>query len=77
MKRVQVLIAVSLLSTPVMANEQTPPAKAENTPVDCSKENWPNFSPSCIRDTGNNSGDIRLITAPRPIEIGTIANPSR
>ncbi|MEO8318631.1 MAG: hypothetical protein ABI561_09955 [Bradyrhizobium sp.] len=57
------------LATSASASEQgssavaAPPGKAEQT-VDCSKETWPNFSPSCLRNE-NSAVEVRLVTATR------------
>jgi len=32
--------------------------------VDCSKQNWPNFSPTCLRNAGQ-AATVRIITADR------------
>jgi hypothetical protein len=32
--------------------------------VDCSKQNWPNFSPTCLRNAGQ-ATTVRIITADR------------
>jgi hypothetical protein len=40
-----------------------PPTKAENV-VDCTKETWPNFSPSCLRNV-NRAVEVRMVTATR------------
>jgi hypothetical protein len=32
--------------------------------VDCSKQNWPNFSPACLRNAGQ-ATTVRIITADR------------
>jgi hypothetical protein len=67
------LLALSLFLTivavaaPAVAGDRvasvvtTPSAKAEAA-VDCSKETWPNFSQSCLRNA-NQSTQVRLITA--------------
>jgi hypothetical protein len=32
--------------------------------IDCSKQNWPNFSPTCLRN-GGQATTVRIITADR------------
>ena len=58
MKTLLSAIAISsLLITAVYAEEAaTQPAKADSATEDCSKQVWPNFSPSClrsVRETGH------------------------
>jgi hypothetical protein len=61
------LFATVTVAAPAVAGDQvasvvtTPSAKAEAA-VDCSKETWPNFSQSCLRNA-NQATPVRLITA--------------
>lgn len=67
MKHVLSAIAVScLLATAVSAQEAaTQPVKADSaTEEDCSKQTWPNFSPSCLRNA-DRAVNVRLVTANR------------
>jgi hypothetical protein len=47
-----------------VAKAAATPAK-EDRAIDCSKEVWPNFSPSCLQNP-NKSTAVRLVTANRP-----------
>jgi len=64
-----IFLTTVTLVTPAAASEQvasaaaTPAEKAE-TVVDCSKETWPNFSPSCLRNASQ-AVEVRLVTATR------------
>ena len=54
--------------TPVAAGEQsqitsTPPIAKESVSVDCSKEVWPNLSPSCLRNA--QAIEVRVVTVNR------------
>jgi hypothetical protein len=40
------------------------PTSKEGRPIDCSKEVWPHFSPSCLRNA-NDADPVRLVTADR------------
>jgi hypothetical protein len=56
------------LVTPVAAGEQVAAptvasAVKEGVTVDCSKEVWPDFSPSCLRNA--NATVVRLVTVNR------------
>ena len=66
MKHVLSAIAVSfLLTTAVSAEEATPQTvKADSATEDCSKQVWPNFSPSCLRN-GDRAINVRLVTVNR------------
>jgi hypothetical protein len=66
MKHVLTVIAVSfLLTTAVCAEEvTTQPVKAESATEDCSKQVWPNFSPSCLRNA-DRATNVRLVTVNR------------
>jgi hypothetical protein len=63
------LLAVGIqLVTPAAAGEQiaapiTASGRKESVTVDCSKEVWPDFSPSCLRNA--NATVIRLVTVNR------------
>ena len=56
------------LATPAAATEPgasaATPAEKSETSVDCSKETWPNFSSSCLRNS-NKAVEVRLVTATR------------
>ena len=60
-------LTIVAVAAPAVAGDQvasvvtTPSAKAEAA-VDCSKETWPNFSQSCLRNA-NQATQVRLITA--------------
>lgn len=61
------LVASSLqLTTPAAADRITKAATPvkEESPIDCSKEVWPHFSPSCIRNA-NRSIEVRLVKTTR------------
>jgi hypothetical protein len=68
---VTVLLAASNIqwATPSAAGEEVASAPAtqvkENRTTDCSKENWPNFSPPCLRNT-DRSTEVRQVVANRP-----------
>jgi len=51
MKHVLPAVVASLLLTTAISAEETTPqtVKADNATEDCSKQVWPNFSPSCLR----------------------------
>jgi hypothetical protein len=49
-------------TTPPSVKEAAPSVK-ENVIVDCSKEVWPDFSPSCLRNA--NATEVRLVTVNR------------
>jgi hypothetical protein len=56
------------LATPAAAGEQVAAPIAassvkESVTVDCSKEVWPDFSPSCLRNA--NATVVRLVTVNR------------
>jgi hypothetical protein len=56
------------LVTPAAAGEQVAaptaaPSVKEGVTVDCSKEVWPDFSPSCLRN--DNATVVRLVTVNR------------
>jgi hypothetical protein len=61
-----VACAVTVSSTGAMCEERTQAAgEAERAEaVDCSKQNWPNFSPTCLRNAGQ-AATVRIITADR------------
>ena len=66
---VTLIVAASSLSlvTPSAAGEEVDTTAAmtkEDGAVDCTKEVWPNFSPSCLKNA--KSTDVRLVTARRP-----------
>jgi len=66
---ISLFLTTVALVTPAAASEQvavamaTAAEKAE-TAVDCSKETWPNFSPSCLRNA-NQTVEVRIVTATR------------
>jgi hypothetical protein len=65
MKHLLSTIAVSLLLTAtVTAQEVTTPVKADSVTEDCSKQVWPNFSPSCLRNA-DRAINVRFVTATR------------
>jgi hypothetical protein len=66
MKHVLSAIAVSFLLTNAAAAEEvtSQPVKADSATEDCSKQVWPNFSPSCLRN-GDRAINIRLVTVNR------------
>lgn len=54
---------------PASATEQVASAAAiaaekAEAATDCSKQTWPNFTPSCLRNA-NSAVEVRLITATR------------
>jgi len=66
MRHVLSAIAVLLaLATTASAEEATTgPANADSATEDCSKQVWPNFSASCLRNA-DRALNVRLITASR------------
>jgi len=67
MKRALSVIAFCFLiaATAARADEATTqPDKVENANEDCSKQVWPHFSPSCLRNT-DRAINVRLVTANR------------
>jgi hypothetical protein len=63
------LVTVTIqLVTPASAGEQSrdipaAPSLKEGVTVDCSKEVWPDFSPSCLRNAG--ATVVRFVTVNR------------
>ncbi len=66
MKRNLSAIAVLLLlATSARAEHETTPSNKANTPTeDCSKQVWPNFTPSCLRNAGQPT-NVRLVSTER------------
>ena len=66
MNHVLSAIVVSfLLTTAVSAEEVTAqPVKADSATEDCSKQVWPHFSPSCLRNA-DRAINVRLVTVNR------------
>lgn len=66
MKRNLSAVAVLLLlATGARAEHETTPSDKANTPTeDCSKQVWPNFTPSCLRNAGQ-ATSIRLVSTER------------
>ena len=66
MKRNLLAVAVLLLlATGVRAEHETTPNDKANTPTeDCSKQVWPNFTASCLRNAGQ-ATNVRLVTTER------------
>jgi hypothetical protein len=66
----QVLSAIGILlfiaSPSLAADEPVQPVKAEadTGTLDCSKETWPNFSPSCLRKV-DKAVNVRVVTSDR------------
>jgi len=63
------LLSTITLAGTAYASEQVAttivaPKESADAPVDCSKETWLNFSPSCLRNA-NQAIEVRLITASR------------
>jgi len=59
------VVASLVLITTASAEEAAPQTvKANNATEDCSKQVWPNFSPSCLRN-GDRAISVRLVTANR------------
>ncbi|MET3843897.1 hypothetical protein ABIE49_005975 [Bradyrhizobium sp. OAE829] len=55
-----------LLATGARAEEATAPSDKANTPTeDCSKQVWPNFTPSCLRNAGQHATNVRLVSTER------------
>jgi hypothetical protein len=61
-----VSVTVTFASSATASEQLAGPAQAptQEQAVDCSKERWPNFSPSCLRNA-NLTGPVRLVTATR------------
>jgi hypothetical protein len=66
MKRNLSAVAVLLLlATGVRAEHETTPSDKSNSPTeDCSKQVWPNFAPSCLRNAGP-ATNVRLVSTQR------------
>ena len=66
MKHVLSTVAVAFLLTTAVSAEEvtTQPAKADSAAEDCSKQVWPNFSPSCLRNA-DRAINVRLVTVDR------------
>ena len=66
MKRNLTAIAVVLLlATGARAEHETTPNDKAKTPTeDCSKQVWPNFTPSCLRNPGQTT-NVRLVSTER------------
>ena len=59
------VMASLLLTTAVSAEEAVQqPVRADNVTEDCSKQVWPNFSPSCLRNS-DRGVNVRLVTVDR------------
>lgn len=63
------LLGSAALATSAAAAEQavigsSPSTATTESVVDCSKENWPNFSASCLRNA-NSAVPVRLVTGNR------------
>lgn len=67
MKRNLPAIAVLLLlATAAHAEDTTTSSdKANNSTEDCSKQVWPNFTPSCLRNAGQQATNVRLVSTER------------
>ena len=66
MKHLLSAVAVSLLLTTAVYAEEAAlqTVKADYAIEDCSKQVWPNFSPSCLRNA-DRAVNVRLVTADR------------
>jgi hypothetical protein len=66
MKHVLSAIAVSflLITAPAAEEVAQQTAKADSATEDCSKQVWPNFSPSCLRNA-DRAINVRLVTVNR------------
>ena len=66
MKHVLSAVAVSILLATVASAEEvaTQTVKADRATENCSKQVWPNFSPSCLRNT-DRAVNVRLVTVNR------------
>ena len=66
MKRNLSALAVLLLVTTGAhaEHEASPSDKANTTTEDCSKQVWPNFTASCLRNAGQ-ATNVRLVTTER------------
>ena len=59
------LATTALLTTIAFAEEgTTQPTQSANPIEDCSKQVWPHFSPSCLRNA-DKAVSVRLVTATR------------
>ena len=56
------VMASLLLATGVSAEEAAPQTVKADTTEDCSRQVWPNFSPSCLRN-GDRAISVRLVTS--------------
>ena len=67
MKRNLLAVAVLLfLATGARADYQITPSDKANTPTeDCSKQVWPHFTPSCLRNAGQATNVRRVSTERR------------
>jgi hypothetical protein len=53
------------IASPSLATDQAvQPVKANTLTLDCSKETWPNFSPSCLRNV-DKAVNVRVVTSER------------
>jgi len=60
------IVALLLLATGVRAEEATMSSDKANIPTeDCSKQVWPNFTSSCLRDAGQQVTNVRLVSTER------------
>ena len=66
MKHVLFAIAAFLVVPTALRAEEvkTQPVKAESATEDCSKQVWPHFSPSCLRNADSTT-NVRLVTMTR------------
>jgi hypothetical protein len=66
MKRnLSAVVVLVLLATGARAEHETTPSDKANTPTeDCSKQVWPNFSPSCLRNA-DQATNVRLVSTMR------------
>lgn len=66
MKRNLSAVAILLLlATGARADEATTSSDKVNNPEDCSKPVWPNFTPLCLRNAGQQATNVRLVSTDR------------
>ena len=53
-----------LLATAARAENKTTPSETNTPTEDCSKQVWPHFTPSCLRNAGQ-AMNVRLVSTER------------
>jgi hypothetical protein len=64
-RNLSAIAVLLLLATGAHAEHEASPSDKANTPTeDCSKQVWPNFTPSCLRNAGP-ATTVRLVSTER------------